>query len=106
MKKSHQEFVENVKKINSDIKIISHYTNNKTKVQCICKKYGYGSKPEEQWWVIPESLIRGGCPKCARRKDAKRKSVPIVCIETEQQFESAKEASKVLGIQERASVIA
>lgn len=99
MKKSHQEFVENVKKINPDIKIISHYTNNKTKVQCICKKCGYGSKPEEQWWVIPETLIRGGgCPKCARREAAKRKSVPIVCIETGQQFESAKEASKVLGI--------
>lgn len=59
-RKTHEEFVEQLNSINSNIEIISEYINDHTKVKCKCKIDNY------IWSAIPNSLLRGkGCPKCS-----------------------------------------
>ena len=58
-KKTHEEYVKEVFKINSNIEVIGKYINNKTKILHKCKIDGY------EWYVIPKSILKGcGCPKC------------------------------------------
>lgn len=57
--KSHEQFLEEMLTINSDIEILSKYINNKTKVKYKCKKCGQIHE------CIAQHLLRGvGCPNC------------------------------------------
>ena len=57
---THEEFINRIKEVNSDIEILGEYVNARTKIKCKCKIDGY------EWEVVPSSLLRGyGCPKCA-----------------------------------------
>ena len=61
--KTHEVFVNEVQEINSNIKILSRYVNNHTKVQCQCLIDGH------LWEATPADLLRGnGCPKCKFKK--------------------------------------
>ena len=72
LRKTYEEFINELKEINSDIEIIGEYINDKTKIKCKCKKDGY------EWEVTPNSLLNKncGCPKCYnnRRCDILRKT--------------------------------
>lgn len=58
-KKTHQEFVDELRDINPDIEILSKYVNSNTKIRCKCKICGF------EWEATPNALIRGkGCGKC------------------------------------------
>lgn len=58
-KKTHEEFIEEMKNINSNIEVVGVYVNNKTKILCRCKIDGH------EWMPLPTSLLRGdGCPRC------------------------------------------
>ena len=60
-KKTHKEFINELKEINDDIEILGEYVNNRTKIKCKCKIDEY------EWSATPHSLLDGktGCPKCA-----------------------------------------
>ena len=59
IKKTTEEFINELKEINSDIEIIGEYINDRTKIKCKCKIDGY------EWEVTPHNLLKGtGCPKC------------------------------------------
>lgn len=58
-KKTHQEFINELKAINPDIEILSEYVNTNTKIKCKCKICGF------EWEAVPYSLLQGkGCGKC------------------------------------------
>lgn len=67
VKLTHEEFINRLQQVNSDIEILRTYKNNKTKIKCKCKVCGH------EWEVIPKSLLNGhGCPKCSTSKGEKR----------------------------------
>ena len=58
-RKTHEQFLSEIKEIHNDIDIIGEYYNSTTKVKSQCKKCEY------IWNAIPKTLLRGcGCPKC------------------------------------------
>ena len=62
-KKTHEEFINELKKVNNDIEVLGEYINNKIKIKCKCKLDGY------EWEATPNSLLNGqGCPKCKSNK--------------------------------------
>lgn len=59
MKKTHAEFVEQMKIINGDVEVIGQYNNCEEKIKVKCKVCGY------EWFATPNSLLQGhGCRKC------------------------------------------
>ena len=59
VKKTHEQFVEEMKEVNPNIEIIGEYINDKTKILCRCLIDGH------EWEVTPHNLLRGrGCPLC------------------------------------------
>ena len=62
LRKTYEEFINELKEINSDIEIIGEYINDKTKIKCKCKIDGH------EWEATPNSLLNNhGCPKCYGR---------------------------------------
>lgn len=58
-RKSHKQFVEEMKQINPNIEILSEYTTNDCKVSCRCLIDNH------IWETKPHILLgRHGCPKC------------------------------------------
>ena len=56
-RKTHEQFIKEIKECNPTIEIIGQYINNRTKVQCKCKICG------ETWEASPKHLLHGhGCP--------------------------------------------
>ena len=62
-RRTHEEFIEELKEVNPNIEILNKFKNNKTRMKCKCKICGH------EWETVAEALInaRTGCPKCARR---------------------------------------
>lgn len=60
-KKTHEEFVEEMKVKNPNIEILGRYVNSTTKILCKCKIDG------NEWYASPDKLLAGrGCPRCAK----------------------------------------
>ena len=65
-RKTHNEFINELKNINSNIKILGEYKNSSTKIQCECLIC------ENKWKAKPSHLLSGhGCPECAKKQRAK-----------------------------------
>ena len=65
IKRTHEEFVEEMKNINPYILIIGKYKNASTKIECMCLINGCN----HIWSARPSHLLDGhGCPKCAHKK--------------------------------------
>ena len=61
VKKTHQEFVDEMKGVNPDIEILSEYKTAKTRISCRCKIDGH------IWDATANNLLRGyGCPVCGK----------------------------------------
>lgn len=59
-KKTHKEFIDQMKNINPNIEIIGSYEGINIKIECRCKIDGC------MWHSTPDNLLRGkSCPKCA-----------------------------------------
>ena len=59
IKKSHEQYVEQVSLINKNIEVIEKYINSITPILHTCLIDGYN------WYASPDSILRGtGCPKC------------------------------------------
>lgn len=60
-KKSHNDFVSELKKIDNDIIVESGYDNNKSIIKCRCNRCNH------HWEARAYSLLQGhGCPRCAK----------------------------------------
>jgi len=58
-RKAHEQFIEELLKINTDVEVLEPYANNHTKILCRCLIDGY------EWSITPHNLLDGrGCPKC------------------------------------------
>ena len=63
IKKTHDEYIEDVAKINPTIEVLGRYINNKTKIlhRCLADNY--------EWLVTPNHILKGrGCPICANNQ--------------------------------------
>ena len=70
VKKTTNEFIEEMKNINPSISIIGQYVNNKTKIKCLCLK------DDNIWEAAPSHLLNGkGCPECKKEKISKNKTL-------------------------------
>lgn len=59
-KKTHEEYVDEILKINPTIEVLGAYINCSTKILHKCKICGY------EWMITPNHILRKhGCPKCA-----------------------------------------
>lgn len=68
-KKTHEEYVEEVAVINSNIKVIGRYVNAKTSILHKCLIH------DVEWMASPTNILNGkGCPKCANEKRHKAMS--------------------------------
>lgn len=62
-KKTHEEYVKKVNKVNSNIEVLGTYINSKTKILHRCKLDNY------EWYVSPSSILSGyGCPRCSNHE--------------------------------------
>ena len=60
IKKTTEEFINELNKVNKDIEILSDYNGANKPIDCKCKIDGH------KWSPTPHSLLEGyGCPKCA-----------------------------------------
>lgn len=60
-KKTHEEYVEEVKNINSNIEVIERYNGANTKILHKCLLDGY------EWKATPHNILKGrSCPKCSK----------------------------------------
>ena len=87
IKKTHDEFVEEMKSINPNIDILSKYENAKTRIKCKCKI------DEHVWTATANNLLSGyGCPICAAPKGEKKISIVLdklgIKYETQKTFEN------------------
>lgn len=71
-KKTHEEFIEELSKLNKNIKILGEYMGAKTPIECECLIDGY------RWFATPDMLLgHTGCPKC--HNVARRDTASFVC---------------------------
>ena len=71
LKKSHENFICELKELTPNIDIIGKYQLSHTKIHCKCRICGH------EWNAIPSSLLSGhGCPECGKIKcaNSRRKS--------------------------------
>ena len=64
LRKTHEQFKEEVGLRHPNITLVDKYVNSKTKIKCKCKVCSY------EWTIDPECLIRRrhGCPNCSGKK--------------------------------------
>lgn len=69
LRKTHEQYVNELAKINPNIEVIGLYTGSMIKTLHRCKIDGF------EWYAIPNSIIQGnGCPECKRREQSKRRT--------------------------------
>lgn len=61
IKKTHEEFIDELYKINPNVKVLEKYINRNTKIKCKCLIHNY------DWYILPSDLLSGyGCPICGK----------------------------------------
>ena len=64
-RKSQEQFIEDLARVDSTISVIGKYKNSKTPISCRCNVCGY------RWKPIPNSLLSGrGCPICSKMRQS------------------------------------
>lgn len=59
-KRTHEEFIKELSKINASIQVLGIYKKNTIPILCKCSICGY------EWSPIPKTILKGhGCPSCA-----------------------------------------
>lgn len=65
-RKSHEQFVAELEKVQPDIEVLGNYVKGREPVQCRCKVCGH------IWTPMPNNLLSGyGCPVCGLEKRSK-----------------------------------
>ncbi len=74
-KKTHEEYLEDVKKINPNINVLGKYTKSHIKTSHRCNICG------NEWSAFPSNILKGhGCPKC------KNKTIRQKLIKTHEEY--------------------
>lgn len=75
-RKTHEEYIEEVKNKNPNIEVIGKYINTKTKILHRCKVC------RNEWDVLPNNILYGySCPSCGKKKISdKAKKLPYEYI--------------------------
>lgn len=69
LRKTTEQFIEEMKVKNPNIIVLGEYKNNHTKILCRCKKHN------KEWETTPPSLLRGsGCVICKGEKISNKKT--------------------------------
>ena len=64
-RKTHDDFILEVKRKFPNIKVLGVYINNKTKIEFQCLV----DRCLHKWMARPDNILSGyGCPECAKRK--------------------------------------
>ncbi len=93
-RKSKDETIAKIKKINPDIDVIGEYKKTSTKVLAKCKICGY------EWKVLPSSLQCGsGCPKCARVGTSFVEQTILLSLEKLTGFEAVSRNRTLIGLE-------
>ena len=67
-KKSHEEFVEELKSVQPNIEVIGEYINTNTPLACKCKIDGH------EWSPRPKHLLsKHGCPICGLKLNSQNR---------------------------------
>ena len=62
-RKTHEQFVDELKRINPQVKLLNNYVISTQKITCLCLACGH------EWEALPWNLLKGkGCPICARKR--------------------------------------
>lgn len=70
-KKTHEEFIEQMKIKQPNLDVLSHYVNSNEKVNVYCKIHDFN------WWSKPSNLLSGfGCSKCGNEKISQKNIMP------------------------------
>lgn len=65
LRKTHEQFVSELAKINPSVEVLDKYLNAKAKIRCLCKSC------DHRWMSVPDRLLHGmGCPECGKKKRA------------------------------------
>lgn len=70
-RKTHEEFISEIRNLKPNYTIVGQYINSKTKIKCKCDICG------NEWYAIPNNLLKGqGCIICSNKRsgDKRRKS--------------------------------
>ena len=90
LRKSPEQFREDLFKVNPNIELLSEYEKNDSRVRCKCKIDGY------EWNGIPHALLGGhGCPECYRRA-ANRRTEDEFLKEMQERFPTIRVISKYI----------
>ena len=74
LRKTHDQFIKELKEINEDIAVLSKYTTNNISVRCRCFVDG------TEWDVLPSNLLQGArCPKCSNKYSKGEVEVDLYC---------------------------
>ncbi len=74
-RKGLQEFIDEMKAIDSTIEVVGEYKNNKTPIRCHCLRCG------TNWAAVPNSLLNGhGCPRCAKSGTSFMEQFILLCF--------------------------
>ena len=74
LRKTHEQFINELKEINSDIEVLDRYSTNNTSIRCRCLVDG------NEWDVLPSSLLMGArCPKCSNKYSKGEVEVDLYC---------------------------
>lgn len=93
-KKTHQQFVDEVKSVLPDIEVNELYLGSNIPIECTCKMCG------NTWKAIPNNLVRGhGCRKCSYEQIANknRKSEGVFLEQLSKNNPNVKVLGKYIG---------
>ena len=69
-RKTHEQFIYELKKINPNIDVLEHYVNTMTSLKCKCLVC------KNEWSTRPNDLLRGhGCPTCYHKRNAVKRTM-------------------------------
>ena len=67
-KKTHEEFISELKSLNENIIVLSRYESAHKKVKCKCSKCG------NEWFATPRHLLDGRkCPNCSKKEGSRKR---------------------------------
>lgn len=100
VRKSNDEYVEQLQAVNPNIEVIGKYVKSHEPIEVRCKIC------DNIWMPIAGSLLRDqGCPVCGRKRAAERNKRKVCCVETGEVFPSATDAAKAFGFKSSSSII-
>lgn len=68
-RKSHEQFVSELKAVNPDIEVIGRYAGSSSRLDVRCGRCGH------EWKAVANNLLRGtGCPVCGHKSVAKKQT--------------------------------